>query len=120
MDKTVVLRAADCERVESDWGTLTWYASGKAGNSDAMTLGTCVIKPGQANPKHSHPNCSEVLVVQQGRVSHLIEDGQEVELGPGDTITVPPHLPHCARNISDQDAVLLIAFSSADRQAKGE
>ena len=120
MSKAIVLRADQCESVRADWGELTWFASGKLGNSDEMTIGRCVIRPGQANPPHSHPNCSEVLVVMQGRIAHLIEEGREVEMGVGDTITVPPDLPHQARNIGDGDAVLSIAFSSADRQTKGE
>lgn len=120
MNKATILRAEECERVEADWGTLTWFAGGQLGNSDEMTVGKCVIKPGCSNPPHSHPNCSEVLVVSEGRIAHAIEDGKEVELGEGDVITIPPELPHNARNIGNSDAVLLIAFSSADREAEGE
>lgn len=85
-----------------------------------MTLGKCVIKPGCENPLHSHPNCSEILVVLQGTIMHLIEDGREKQLQEGDVITLPVNLPHKARNTGNVDAVLLIAFSSADRQTKGE
>jgi quercetin dioxygenase-like cupin family protein len=115
-----ILKADKCEIVTAEWGTLTWFAGAKLQNSQDMTLGKCVIKPGCENPMHSHPNCSEILVVMQGTILHTIEDGKEVELKPGDTITLPPNLPHKARNTSDDDAVLLIAFSSADRQTKGE
>ncbi|HUU59086.1 MAG TPA: cupin domain-containing protein [Phycisphaerae bacterium] len=115
-----ILRASQCEKAEADWGSLTWYAGAKLGNCEEMTIGQCVIRPGQENPLHRHPNCSEVLVVLQGTVLHTIEEGKQVELGPGDTITLPPNLPHKARNVSDADAVLLIAFSSADRETKGE
>ena len=31
MDKTVVLRAAQCEVVEAEWGRLVWYAGRKLG-----------------------------------------------------------------------------------------
>ena len=117
MPKATILHAHQCQTVTADWGSLTWYACGELGNSDEMTVGKCVIKAGCENPLHSHPNCSEVLVVQQGRIRHLIEDGKAVEMGPGDVITVPPLLAHNARNISEQDAVLFIAFSSAFRKA---
>ena len=50
---------------------------------------------------------------------HTAEHG-EVELREGDVITVPVNFPHNARNIGDIDAVLEIAFSSADRQVRGE
>ena len=120
MKRAKILRANECEVLDFDWGQLTWFASAKLGNSDEMTVGKCVIKPGCANPLHSHPNCSEVLTVLDGRIAHVIEDGQEVEMGAGDVITLPTDLPHRARNIGNDDAVLFIAFSSANRQTKGE
>ena len=119
MKKTVVLRADRSEVVTADWGILTWYASGKQGNSRHMTLGICVIHPGKQNPLHSHPNCVEILHVAQGRIRHTTENG-EVVLNPGDAITIPVRFPHRARNVGDVDAVLHIAFSSPDRQVKGE
>jgi quercetin dioxygenase-like cupin family protein len=120
MTKARIRYSNESEIVEADWGSLTWYASGKLGNSDEITVGKCVIKPGRENPLHSHPNCSEVLVVLNGRISHLIEGGKELELSQGDVITLPPNLPHRARNVGEEDSVLLIAFSSADRQMEGE
>ena len=120
MQKSIILRSDQCDILEDAWGSLTWYASAKLGNSQDMTIGKCIIKPGCENPFHSHPNCSEVLVLVQGRIKHLIEDGHEVEMSPGDVITLPPNLPHKARNVSDEDAVMFIAFSSADRETKNE
>ncbi len=120
MQKAIVLRSPLCEIMQADWGNLTWYANAELGNSQDITVGKCIIKPGLENPLHSHPNCSEVLVVLQGRIKHRIENEQEVELNPGDVITLSPNLPHNARNVSDEDAVLFIAFSSAHRQTKGE
>ena len=120
MEKTIVLPSGACEVVEADWGSLTWYANAAQGNSQEMTVGKCIIRPGQKNPLHSHPNCSEILVVMQGKIAHRIEEGREVEMNPGDVITVPPNLPHNARNIADEDTVLFVAFSSANREAKHE
>jgi quercetin dioxygenase-like cupin family protein len=118
--KAIIRRAGECKVVTEAWGGLTWYANAAQGNSDHMTVGKCIIKPGKQNPLHSHPNCDEVLVVQQGTIMHSIENGQEVKLGPGDVITLPAGLPHNARNISEVDAILAIAFSSAERETKGE
>ena len=112
-----VLRTNECEVVDFDWGELRWHASGSLGNSREMTLGTARLKPGQANPRHYHPNCSEVLVVVSGGISHTLDDGETAELGPGDTVTIPEGVPHKARNLSEtEEAVMVIAFSSADRQ----
>lgn len=120
MKKAGIVRAHDTEAVATPWGSLTWYASATLGNSDEITVGRCIIKSGCENPLHSHPNCSEVLVVLRGRIMHMIEDGREVELTEGDVITLPVNLPHKARNTGEEDAVLLIAFSSADRQTRGK
>jgi quercetin dioxygenase-like cupin family protein len=119
MEKTLLLRADRCEVVTADWGHLTWYASGKLGNSEHMTLGICVIHPGKCNPRHSHSNCVEILRVMQGRIIHTVENG-EAEMRAGDVITIPVDFPHQARNIGDTDAVLEVAFSTPDRQVKGE
>ena len=127
MAKISVLRSSDCEVVDADWGELRWQASGQLGNSQDMTVGRCLLRPGQSNPKHSHPNCSEVLVVISGAIAHTVDETSpmaphgEVEMAPGDTVTIPTGVPHQARNLSDrEDAMLFIAFSSADRQTVAE
>ena len=120
MEKTILLPSDKCEVMEADWGSLTWYANAAQGNSQEMTVGKCIIHPGQENPFHSHPNCSEILVLMQGTLSHKIEDGKEVVMNPGDVISVPPNLPHNARNIGDEDAVMYVSFSSAFREANSE
>ena len=112
-----VLRSNACEVADADWGELRWHASRALGNSGEMTVGTARLKPGQANPRHYHPNCSEVLVVVSGGISHTLDAGGVAELGPGDTVTIPTGVPHQARNLSEtEEAVLFISFSSADRQ----
>lgn len=120
MDQSIILKENENEKLDFDWGNLTWYASRKLGNSEEMTVGKCVLYPGKGNPPHSHPNCSEILTVMQGKIMHQIEDGKEVEMNVGDTITLPPDLPHLARNIGEEDAVLMVVFPTADREVKGE
>jgi quercetin dioxygenase-like cupin family protein len=108
------------QNIPFDWGHLTWYASRPLGNSEEMTIGRCVLKPGQGNPRHYHPNCSEILVVIQGRIQHTTAGGGKTEMKEGDTVTIPANVWHQAANIGDNEAVLFIAFSSADRQTIGE
>ena len=79
-----------------------------------------MLKPGRSNPRHYHPNCTEILVVIQGRIRHTTAGGTETEMGEGSTVTAAPNTWHCATNIGDGEAVLFIAFSSADRQTVGE
>lgn len=111
---------ARAQRAPQEWGELTWFASAELGNSDAVTVGRCVIKPGCANPLHSHPNCEEVLVVVQGRIRHTVAAGRDAEMGAGDTVTIPRGFAHRAMNIGDGEAVLMITFTSATREVVGE
>ncbi len=120
MQKPIILRAGKSKVIKEEWGKLTWFASAELGNSKDMTVGQCILKPGMQNPKHAHPNCSEILTVIEGKIMHTVEDGKEVELNVGDTITIPSGFLHQARNIGDAEAVLMISFSSANRETKGE
>ena len=54
----------------------------------------------------------------QGAISHTVEDGKEVTLQEGDAITIPKGTRHQARNIGEGDAILFIAFSSAQRETR--
>ncbi len=115
-----ILPSPQASRVPFEWGELTWFASGPLGNSEGLTLGQCVIRPGHGNPRHYHPNCEEVLTVLQGTIHHTSPDGTPVEMNEGDTVTIPANVWHQATNIGTIDARLLIAFSSAYRETVGE
>ena len=115
----VVTRAADNQVIDQTWGKLTWYVSAQLGNSDTMTVGEAVIRPGQENPRHYHPNCDEVLRVVRGRILHSM-GSRKAEMSAGDTVSIPMGVRHNARNIGTEDAVLAISFSSAHREVIGE
>ena len=120
MEDFVVRKADRADAQEFDWGSLTWWACGAMGNSERMTVGRCVIKPGCRNPAHSHPNCEEVLHVLRGRIVHHFAGRERVEMEAGDTVTVRPNVSHHAENVGEEEAVLLIAFSSPKRETHGE
>ena len=119
-DAIQLLSSEKAEKLDFDWGGLTWYASGSLGNTSELTVGSCRLNPGCSNPRHYHPNCSEILVVLQGNIRHTMADGTESEMKPGDTVTVPPNVWHRATNVGQSEALLFIVFSSADRQVVGE
>lgn len=106
--------AAAAHRVEEDWGSLTWLAGRKVGNAQGLTLGRVVIKKGMSNPRHSHPNCEEALYLLRGRLRHTLGD-EEAVLEPGDTIVLDAGVPHNATSIGEEDADMIVAYSSADR-----
>lgn len=101
------------------WGRLEWMISGAIGNSGTMTVGKCYIDPGQHNPPHHHPNCDEVLHVVRGAIRHRFGDAY-VDMGPGDTISIPQGTIHNAENVGAERAEFVICFSSAQREVVGE
>jgi quercetin dioxygenase-like cupin family protein len=121
MPETIQLVSSErVQKLDFDWGSLNWYANNALGNSSEVTVGSCRLKLGCSNPRHYHPNCSEILVVVQGNIRHTMSDGTESEMKPGDTVTVPPNVWHRATNIGPSEALLFIVFTSADRQTVGE
>lgn len=115
MKQRAVLRSAEAVLEEFDWGQLRWFTGKKIGNSETTTVGQCVLRAGCENFRHYHPNCEEILQVIQGSIRHALGD-DVYEMRAGDTIVIPPNVVHSARNVGDEDAVLTIIFSTADRQ----
>lgn len=113
-----VARPADNRTLEMPWGELRWLTSAELGNSRTTTTGLVRIRRGQANPRHFHPNCDEVLHVLSGRIRHTMNE-VSTEMGAGDTVSIPTGVLHNAVNIGDDDAVLFVTFSSAYREAVG-
>lgn len=114
-----VRRLSEGERLDLDWGHITWTVSRSLGNSQTTTFGLVTINAGNANPRHRHPNCDEVLHVISGRIEHTLGDEKFV-MEVGDTISIPMGIVHNARALGDTDAVMAISFSSADRETEGE
>lgn len=116
-----VRRAAEAEgkRVAEEWGSLNWLASAQIGNAEGVTVGRVTIREGQANLRHSHSTCEEVLYLLSGRLEHWIGDAAVI-LEPGDTLTVPPNLAHYAVNVGDGDADMIVAYSSGERDFRPE
>lgn len=72
-----------------------------------------VILAGSApGPYHYHPANENVYHVIDGRVRIRI-DGVDHDAGPGDTVFIPPGVPHSASNIGDGDARLLEIYAPA-------
>jgi len=104
---------AEAGTVREEWGSLTWLASESLTGSQ-VTVGRVVIAPGQANPRHCHRTCEEVLYLLRGRLAHTVGD-RVVTMEAGDTLCVPAGVMHNARNIGREDADMIVAYSSGRR-----
>lgn len=69
---------------------------------DLMTVARIYLTDGFIVPMHSHHN-EQITQVISGRMHFVFgEDrSQEMELGPGDCVVIPAHLPHEATAIGD-------------------
>ena len=115
MDKIIIRQAEEAQVLNQAWGSMTWFANGELGNSTEVTVGRCILKPGCGTPVHYHPNCTEILVVMSGRITHTLVGKEVVEMGPGAVVTAPPNIWHQAMNVGAEDAVLMVTFSSPNR-----
>ncbi len=64
---------------------------------------------GGVGPAHVHPLQSSHFTVVAGTASFSVA-GARFELGPGQTLTVPPRTPHCLWNEGDVEAHLIVEF----------
>lgn len=97
------------------WGYLSWLVNGHDVPGTEQTLGVVTIYPGKRNPLHAHPNCEELLYVVSGECEHVLGD-QRARLTPGMVICIPRSVPHWARCIGTEPLIVLVSFSSPDRQ----
>ncbi len=111
----VSARAAG-EIVPTSWGELNWKITGETFAGSEMTFGTCLIKPGDRNQLHSHPDCEEILYVVSGTCEHKLGD-EIYRLEPGDAIRIPRNVRHWARSLGPEPLFALIVFSSGTRTA---
>jgi mannose-6-phosphate isomerase-like protein (cupin superfamily) len=73
-----------------------------------------LIPPGRA-PEHQHTYDEVVHVVAGRGVVHL--DGRDTEIGPGTSIYLPPHTPHCLENTGTEPLRVLGVFYPAGSPA---
>jgi quercetin dioxygenase-like cupin family protein len=99
------------------WGHLSWLVNAQDVPGTEQTLGVVTIYPGKRNPLHAHPNCEELLYVVSGECEHILGD-QLARLMPGMVICIPRGVPHWARCISPEPLIVLVSFSSPDRQTE--
>ena len=95
--------------------SLEWLADENLTPGSGMTIGRAQFEPGSSNPEHYHPNCHELVFVAEGTIEHTL-GSQTVTLSAGSLLHVPQGVRHQARNVGEDTATLLVAFSSEARQ----
>ena len=76
-------------------------------NGDRMTLAMIYLKKGCVVPLHSHEN-EQMSTVFTGALKFLI-DGKEIVVKPGETLRIPPLMPHAAEALEDTEQMDVFA-----------
>jgi quercetin dioxygenase-like cupin family protein len=76
-------------------------------HTEKMTLSRLECKKGCVVPEHSHPN-EQISVAESGSMRFVLA-GKEVILRAGDTLQIPPNVPHWVEAL--EDSVGLDIFS---------
>lgn len=97
-----------------DWGVLSLFADAETMGLETMTLGRVTIKAGASNLLHAHPNCTEVLILLEGRIEHVVGN-ETLTLEAGDVLAVPAGVAHRAQSIGEIDADMIVAYTSGRR-----
>jgi mannose-6-phosphate isomerase-like protein (cupin superfamily) len=111
-----VIRLADTETVKFGPDAVYQLILGDDEGSTPIRTGIQTSQPGYVAPVHSHPYM-EVLHILEG-VAEAWMDGREsekVRLEKGDTIALPPNVPHSFRVVGDQPLRLLGTHASPKR-----
>jgi quercetin dioxygenase-like cupin family protein len=81
-------------------------------NSDHLTLARIFLKKGCVVQAHSHEN-DQMSTVITGSMKFVV-DGEEIMVGPGETLHIPPGAVHSAEALEDTDALDVFAPSRQD------
>lgn len=70
-------------------------------------VGLLRILPGHKFPMHKHPDSEDVIYIMKGRADFTVGE-EKFELGPGELIVIPEHVPHFAVNPTNEDVEMFV------------
>jgi mannose-6-phosphate isomerase-like protein (cupin superfamily) len=116
MPEATVIRLAQAKPIPFGPDTVYQLLVGDDAGSTPVRVGIQTAEPGYAAGMHSHPYL-EVLHILEGTAEAWLE-GQEdrpVRLEVGDTIALPPDVPHTFRVVGDRVLRLMGIHASPTR-----
>ena len=85
-----------------DGSTIREYA-----HTERQSLAEATVPPGGATTAHFHRTSEELYLFTAGH-GRMELAGEEVEVRPGDCVTIPPGEEHKLRNLSDSHPLVLL------------
>ena len=99
--------------VKFPWGWIRWVMNAEIDPQSELTVGIVCIEAHQTNQHHLHPNSAEVMHVLEGACENL--SGKKWDkLKAGDSIRIPPNVPHHART-GASPCLSLIVYNTGKR-----
>ena len=93
---------------------MDWLIDGDINPDAEISLARMTLAPGALSERHFHSNCSETVHMLSGRIEFLGDNEYSV-LQAGDTLLIERGQAHQMRNITDQPAVMILAYSAGSR-----
>jgi quercetin dioxygenase-like cupin family protein len=78
-------------------------------SGENATLAFTTLDPGHTPNPHSHPH-EQIVYILSGRVRFVVGE-EEVTVGAGEMLVVPPGVEHWAETVGDEPVVDLSVFS---------
>ena len=95
----------------ADWGSMTWLADGEEKD---VALARMKVLPEATSPAHFHHDANEIIHLFRGHIRQRRDD-EWIEMTPGSSIFIPAGIVHQSENLSQEEAILFIAYSNGAR-----
>ena len=106
----IIKRLKHCEQIVALDGTVLQELLNPLHSGDEMhldySIAHAIVKPGNSSLPHRFFEASEVYYILSGRGRMHIDDESE-DVGPGDTVYIPPKGVQYIDNIGSEDLVFL-------------
>jgi quercetin dioxygenase-like cupin family protein len=73
-------------------------------HGETMTVARLEIKKGAFVPEHSHHN-EQITTIEKGQLKFVFDGKEVVLVNAGESLQIPPNLPHSAEALEDTIAV---------------
>lgn len=108
----LVGRSRNLPLVEWRPGVLTRLHTAGSTGAESLCVMEQLCDPGAGAPPHRHDGVEEVVLVLEG-CARMRVDGEETELGAGDSVVVPAGSWHGFTNVGSERLRTLAIFASA-------
>lgn len=104
----LVKKLSDCKEITA--GDNCFLREILSGRNDGLDIGYSIawayVKPGETTYRHKLKTSSEIYFIIKGKGIMRIED-EKREVGPEDTVYIPPDSVQCITNTGDSDLVFI-------------